>query len=862
MPLNRRRIVLIGCLLLASCLVAPSVQRLTPRAAAQDIHIFLPFVTQVGEAQPPPPVPVEGHPRLWLAADDLPRLRSWATDANPFYREGLARVADRAKADMDAGSVINGDCGTNEYEDYPVEMYAEFFAFMSLVEPNAAARADYAQRAHTLLMHIMNEAVKGPAAEAEQDYLCPYLEEPFPAYPPYRDPEFYSHDSNRARWHGEAYPLVVDWIHPALSAADKTTIRQVFLRWADEIVNTGYHHPMPEGTINDPALLQDRAQVRWSGNNYYTAHMRNLGLMALALDPADDPGGDLRAYLANAIGAWLYIFDELTRTDSRGGMLPEGFEYSPQTSAYAIQFLLALYTAGEDDPIQWQGNHVVLTANPFWDDLATAYLHSLSPATITLDEMTVYQPAWYGDAQVYRMGDFIDAFAPLGVYHAARSDTTRAQTLRWIERHTPPGGEDLLLERAGNPDDLRHAIFYFLLMDPDAPAPADPRPVLPTHFYAGGLNRLLARTDWSEDAAWFVYTLSWNQIDHQQADGNHFEFYRNGEWLTKARSGYADIAEGIASSEFRNTLTLENDKPDRDESDWRIDLWRRGSQWNLGPDGDPELLAYSASEDYVYALGEATNLYNWTDENADDIVHASRSIVWLKPDHIILYDRGASATAGRFKRVWLQLPTPAQVQGQQATMTTAAGQHLFVTVLLPQNAVLTAVNTADEHVENTAAGGEPMKVRLRTEAPGGPLQVQFLHVLQGADAGAAPDAVTLIQSSAGAAPDAVTLIQSSAGAAPDAVTLIQSSAGASFAGVALLDTALLFPVDLSASFTSVTYRAPAAATRHLVTGLAPNGGYAVAMTAIGGEMEISIQPGTQVHADQAGVLTITTTAAE
>ncbi len=27
--------------------------------------------------------PVTRHPRLWLAEDDLPRLRGWATDANP-----------------------------------------------------------------------------------------------------------------------------------------------------------------------------------------------------------------------------------------------------------------------------------------------------------------------------------------------------------------------------------------------------------------------------------------------------------------------------------------------------------------------------------------------------------------------------------------------------------------------------------------------------------------------------------------------------------------------------------------------------------------------------------------------------------
>lgn len=90
------------------------------------------------------------------------------------------------------------------------------------------------------------------------------------------------------------------------------------------------------------------------------------------------------------------------------------------------------------------------------------------------------------------------------------------------------------------------------------------------------MRRLFSRTGWGEEAAWLTYALSWNEIDHQMADGNHFEFYRNGEWLTKARTGYANIAEGIASSEFRNTMALQNIRPaDLGDDDFRVDLWRR-----------------------------------------------------------------------------------------------------------------------------------------------------------------------------------------------------------------------------------------------------------------------------------------------
>ncbi len=375
-----------------------------------------------------------GHPRLWFTAADLPRLQSWANDANPLWQEGLARVAENAKAAMDSGDVPGKDCGSRGYEEFATEMYGELFGFLSLVHPDPTARADYAGRARRLLMVVMDAAAKGPSDS--QNYRCADAS----IYPPFRNPEFYTADSDRARWHGEAYPLIVDWIYPSLSVQDKATIRKVFLRWSQEIVTAGYHHPEPVGLLNTPDLYADRDQLRWSGNNYFTAHMRNLGLMAMALNPADDPDGALHAYLDQATGSWLYLFDHLTRTDSAGGLLPEGFEYSPQTASYALEFLLALHTAGQDDPAR-RGPQVSLPGNPFWADMISAYFHSISPATTLQPDQPdlgpVHLPAFYGDSVSYSLEDFIDAFGAMGLYDQATGNLAQLQVLRWIERETP-----------------------------------------------------------------------------------------------------------------------------------------------------------------------------------------------------------------------------------------------------------------------------------------------------------------------------------------------------------------------------------------------------------------------------------------
>ena len=66
----------------------------------------------------------------------------------------------------------------------------------------------------------------------------------------------------------------------------------------------------------------------------------------------------------------------------------------------------------------------------------------------------------------------------------------------------------------------------------------------------------------------------------------------------------------------------------------------------------------SVQTDYTYAFGDTTPLYNrpsvWTPTSAAlDIQHASRSILWLKPDHIVVYDRASSLTAGLFSAlIW------------------------------------------------------------------------------------------------------------------------------------------------------------------------------------------------------------------
>ncbi|PID39667.1 MAG: hypothetical protein CSA24_00775 [Deltaproteobacteria bacterium] len=740
------------------------------------------------------------HPRLWLTAADLPRLRSWAVSSNPIWRHGLLVAATAGKQVMDAGKVPGGDPGHPGATQHPTEMYAEIFAFMSLVHPDKAARDDYGARARALLMAVMKQAVKGEGQGA------------------FRGKTFSTYD--RSRWHGEAFPLVVDWIYPRLTAADKRTIRRVFERWIDENMNantTGFNHPEPVGMTNDPKLLRDPIAVRWSANNYYTAHMRNLGLMGLAMDPKDDVNGKLKRGFESAVGAFLYVNDHLRRGDSRGGLSPEGPYYSPESISYITQLLLALYTSGRDD-VATHGQQVSIAQNPYWDDIFKGWFHLYPPAPRVIHDWQgpIWEAAWSGDGSVQSIRDAIALWGPLGVYHYDRGDRTRLDRVRWIQEHFPRGGKGKLRERAARSEPMIDAIFYFLLYGPGWKSPADPRPSFAKTHLAEGIGHLFSRTGWDDEASFFRFICGYNTIDHQHCDGNHFGFWRKGEWLTRDRTGYADTNP---HSQYHNTLSIENDPPKTSE-EWVKRMARSGSQWMAMPAGDGKIVRHSEGASYLYALGDATPLYNSRETKSRDVKHASRSIVWLRPDHVVFFDRAETGKAGRFKRLWQQLPSRGVLSGRRVRAKTPKGQQVFLTTLLPRDAA----------IKVQVGGGKPvddsiMTHRVSVEPRRPEKRATFLHVLQGADAGARADATTLITAAEGG-----------------------------YRGATVKGVAVMFPEVVGSAPSTIRYSVPSSVTRQIICGLKPSSGYSVGKRGGGATVEITVTPGGSHRTDGAGVL--------
>jgi hypothetical protein len=818
----------------------------------------------------PLPFPVSTHPRLWITPADLPRLQSWANANNPIYggMQTVLAAAIHSYNQSFPGAALDAvnPAPANPYPDFGddqgytgllSEENAMILAFNSLIDPDAGNRIKYAQAAHNLIMYALNQAALGHLSGA-----------------PFRDPLFGIY--NRASFTGHEWPLVVDWIYNTtnasgtniLTAADKAIIQSVFLQWSNDCVHasvTGGDNPGQVGLINSLALLPGNKPYRMASNNYFLGHARNLTMMALTLDPSDDAplnaqaapsqiGNTVRSYILDANGAWLYddfammgdpqvVAQALNIPNNptgagfglaSGGLPPEGSLYG-ESYSYILGQLLALQTAGFNDPTI-SGPQIALIGAPVWDRYVTGYISEMTPVPQVFSYEAyngpLYQFAGYGDMlRAYVTPDCMRSIALVALLEGQNGQTTNMNAARWFSVNAVEGGSAGLISRVGNPWTwgATSSLFYYMLFDPAAPTATDPRPAYPTLFYDAPAGRIVAHSDWSATGTLFSYKASWESINHQQATAGQFELYRKGEWLTKEMSNYDNNWIGQTST-YHNTLTLQNWNPSGTPplNWWETNEWANGSQFALGMNGGDPTTITSSGPGYIHASSNMTNLYNRPNtytpsQSATDVTQATRSIIWLNGDFIVTYDRGTTQHSGLFKQYNLCLVNAPVITGNTAVETLASGQQLFMQTLLPLNASMTSFNGAA--LLNTYAETEPTRFIYQVQDPTNPADTRFLHVLQGADAGASM--VT--------------------------ATYMQSTAGSPFDGAVFGSNAVYFPVIATAVFTGTTLPAPAGVHNMMVTGLTPNASYSVTLA----NGAVSVAAGAGQSTDAAGVLVVT-----
>jgi hypothetical protein len=199
--------------------------------------------------------------------------------------------------------------------------------------------------------------------------------------------------------------------------------------------------------------------------------------------------------------------------------------------------------------------------------------------------------------------------------------------------------------------------------------------------------------------------------------------------------------------------------------------------------------------------------------------------VWLNSDYVVIYDRATTLHSGLFKQIHFSLVNPPVISGNVATETMPDNQQLFIQTLLP---LAPALSSFDGAVNlNPIAELEPTRYIYQVADPALPSDTRFLHVLQGADPGAAM--------------------------AP--ATYQQSTSGTAFDGAVFGSAAVYFPVSATAPFGGTTLTAPAGVHTLLVTGLAPGTSYGVSIQPNGSGKVVTVATSGAVSTtDAAGVM--------
>ena len=207
-----------------------------------------------GWQQAGPVEPVTGHPRLFVREADVERLRSWASADNPLYAQGLAVLAARAKADVDEGRVARGRRARSSTRGTRRSCTPSCSRSCRSSSPTRPSGATTASGLATLLMYVIGKAEPGVGAEEDA----------------FRGPRFADLQPVPVARRGLrpdrrlGVPVLLRRGQGARSArcscaGRRSSSRPIPPRSRAAGPPTSHAQAIP----HDPALLEDRGQVRW-----------------------------------------------------------------------------------------------------------------------------------------------------------------------------------------------------------------------------------------------------------------------------------------------------------------------------------------------------------------------------------------------------------------------------------------------------------------------------------------------------------------------------------------------------------------------------------------------------------------------
>ncbi|MFN7939524.1 MAG: malectin domain-containing carbohydrate-binding protein [Bryobacteraceae bacterium] len=485
--------------------------------------------------------------------------------------------------------------------------------------------------------------------------------------------------SDTARWEGEIVILTYDWCYDQMTPAERTTVRD---RWNFYINN------LRQKPWGGPTMPQ---------SNYYWGYLRNEFEWAIA---TWGESAMAETFLNHALSTrWQNSFVPHALTGGLGGVFQEGSGYGRALAEYSTVPLISSALMGRD-----------LTAeSSYFRDAVFYMIYATPPARTALRSTGSLYWELFPFADDERFIDGGNASAgSWAQFMWAMADKWRDSGVgkyarRWINMvGSSPSRFVRAVDRGG-----QELPFSQLALD----------------YYAPGPGYLYGRNNWNPQSTVFQVQLSEAYDEgHGHDDMGNWQIWRNGRWLSRESTGYAQTLAGFAGSG-----TVETTHPLAHNS---LLVNQRG--YALGErNGRPIVKRIHSGTHFSFGAVDITppfrnNLIQYPHperENAE-AVHVEREYLFIRPlETMLVFDRVLSATASVPKTFLAHFERQPVADGTNSWLAVNGDQALRVTTLLPANPVQRVITE----------GGAIGQYRLESETSGA-LQSYMLHVMQARDA--------------------------------------------------------------------------------------------------------------------------------
>lgn len=493
--------------------------------------------------------------------------------------------------------------------------------------------------------------------------------------------------SDHARWYGEGFILIFDWCWDQFSADER---RMLIDRW------NGYFEMLSK---------KDWGGVTMPQNNYFWGYLRNeleWGIATAGENPL------AATFIDNALRRrWTESFVPHTRGAGLGGVPQEGSQYGPYLLSYPVVPFVTASNLGRN----------LFAETDFFKSALLYLIYTTTPAPTALrgTDKRAYEVFPSNDDEVFRdggsaenesygnfMATAMDVWrdTPLSEYARKWMNMTGAKTSSYVAA----------LDQGGTERDFTD---------------------LPLDYYAPGPQVLLARNAWGSAATLLHLQLgALTGVGHSHDDLGNWQLWRNGRWLSRETTGYA---ENLADYAGRG-------QADTGASAFHNLLLVNGKGFAAGErNGPPVVRRLESRPDYTYATVDLTNSYRntnvqWRRVERDNAAaeHVEREFVFVRGlETLVIFDRVQSGNSAMpaesvTKTFLAHFEQKPQIQDANHILVVNGDQALRLTTLVPVNPTYRVVEE----------GGRVGQFRLEAETSGA-AQSYFLHVLQGRDANGA-----------------------------------------------------------------------------------------------------------------------------